>query len=93
VTCLEFKEVVSAYALGALDDEERAACDAHLAHEGPHEGCEQSLRRARRVSDNLGVALRPVTPREAVWDTIGERLDDAQSDEKRPDRPPSGRTR
>ncbi len=42
MTCAEFKELCGAYALGAVDEHERIACDAHLAAPA-HEGCYELL--------------------------------------------------
>ena len=39
MTCDEFKEMAPAYALVALDEQERAACAHHLATAFPHRGC------------------------------------------------------
>jgi anti-sigma-K factor RskA len=72
VTCQEFKELASAYALGALDVEERTAGEAHLG-EPSHEGCEEALRAARETMAALAETLPPVPPDEAVWRSIEAR--------------------
>jgi hypothetical protein len=72
VTCAEFKELVEAYALGALDPAEAAACEAHLA-EREHDGCLTALRRAHEAVALLGAALPPVTPSPSTWAAIAAR--------------------
>lgn len=71
--CKTFKELVPALALDALDDAERAACTAHLAEHGPHDGCAQADSDARALAARLAKALpeRPVAPR--VWRGIEDR--------------------
>lgn len=71
MTCAEFKEVCAAYALGAVDEAERAACEAHLAeptHEG--EGCGEALAAAQATVNALPLALAPVRPRPEMWAEI-----------------------
>ncbi len=71
--CRSFKELVPALALDALDAAERAACTAHLAESGPHEGCARAVSDARALAARLARALpeRPVDPR--VWRAIEDR--------------------
>jgi hypothetical protein len=71
--CRSFKELVPALALDALDEVERAACAAHLAESGPHDGCAQAVSDARALAARLACALpeRPVDPR--VWRAIEDR--------------------
>lgn len=72
--CRSFKELVPAFALDALDEEERAACAAHLAERGPHDGCRQAESDARALAARLARALpeQPVDPR--VWHAIEDRV-------------------
>ena len=85
--CKEFKELVSAFALDALDEAERAACAAHLGDGGTHDGCAQAEADARALVAQLAGALRerPVDPR--VWRAIERRVRAESSD----DRPPARR--
>jgi len=76
VTCEEFQELAGAYGLGALDPDERAACEGHLA-ERTHRGCEVALGRALATVGALGTALPPVPPSEGVWRAIEARLGSA----------------
>ena len=71
--CRSFKELVPALALDALDEAERAACAAHLAEHGPHDGCEQAESDARALAARLACALpeRPLDAR--VWRAIEDR--------------------
>ena len=70
MTCDEFKELAPAYALIALEDEERRACAEHLASAAPHRGCLQALEEAGLVTARLGTALQPVVPAARVWQNI-----------------------
>jgi hypothetical protein len=72
MTCAEFKELVEAFALGALEPAEAAACEAHL-DEREHDGCLTALRRAHEAVALLGAALPPVTPAPATWAAIAAR--------------------
>jgi len=74
VKCSEFKENVAAFALDALTEDERRACEAHLEEAGPHEGCEDELRRAYETTALIGAALPTQTPDEHVWEAIEQVL-------------------
>lgn len=89
--CAEFKENVAAYALDALTGEERRACETHLAESGPHEGCEEELRRAYETTALIGAALPEDRPGAHVWDAIEAELgNDADATAgSATDRPPS----
>ncbi len=88
--CSEFKENVAAFALDALPDEERRACEAHLSQAGPHEGCEDELRRAYETTALIGAALPSDGPGEHVWDAIaGELGPTSETDAPATERPPS----
>ncbi|MGZ6126553.1 MAG: anti-sigma factor domain-containing protein [Myxococcales bacterium] len=67
--CSEFKELVGAYALDALDPLERAAAEAHLM-EPRHEGCLQALERARAATLQLGGAVDDAGVPAHVWERI-----------------------
>jgi anti-sigma-K factor RskA len=73
VTCGEFQDLAAAYVLGALDPEERTACEAHLRRAEPHEGCEEALHRARATAAALASALPPAAPGPEVWQAIEAR--------------------
>jgi anti-sigma-K factor RskA len=72
MTCAEFKELAAAYAIGALDDAERAACDRHLAEATPndHAGCYEALEQANETAHALALSLPPVKPRADLWKAI-----------------------
>ena len=72
MTCEEFLALAPGLALGALDPEERVACEAHL-REALHRGCPEALDRARATTAALAGALAPVRPPGAVWDAIAGR--------------------
>ena len=74
MNCGEFKELVRVWALGALDENERAACAAHLASPEPHQGCHDRHRDACALTERLSGAVRehPVNPR--VWNAIADRV-------------------
>lgn len=74
MTCAEFQEQVAALALGALDSEEAAACQAHLAEPVAHTGCAEALARANATTGRLADALPPVRPGDAVWRGIEARI-------------------
>ncbi len=74
MTCEEFKALAPVWALGALEEEESQACEAHLASPRLHEGCESALARAQQAAEILAQALTPVTPPATAWDEIERRL-------------------
>jgi anti-sigma-K factor RskA len=73
VTCAELKELIGAYALGALDPIERAAVEAHLA-EPTHDGCQEALASAEEAASLLAAALPPFLPTKGVWQGIERRI-------------------
>jgi anti-sigma-K factor RskA len=74
MTCAELRELAAAFALGALEPEERAEVERHLASSGPHEGCVEAVDRARATAVELAHALPEVKPDRAVWSAIAARL-------------------
>ena len=74
LTCDEFKELAPAYALIALDEEEREACARHLAAGTPHRGCREVVAEAELVAARLGSALAPRMPSSHVWTAIAARI-------------------
>lgn len=59
MTCEEIEELLGAYALGALPEEERTAVEAHLAQ---CSDCVQQVREFQEVVDFLPLAVPPVEP-------------------------------
>jgi anti-sigma-K factor RskA len=74
MTCAEFKELFGAFALGAVDETERAACEAHLA-QPEHEGCPEALAAARATVNAIPLALPPVRPRPEIWERIAKEVE------------------
>jgi anti-sigma-K factor RskA len=74
LTCDEFKELAPAYALIALDDEEREACARHLRAGTAHRGCREAVAEAELVAARLGTALAPRMPAPHVWGAIVARI-------------------
>jgi hypothetical protein len=74
LTCDEFKELAPAYALIALDEEEREACAQHLAPGTAHRGCREVVAEAELVAARLGTALAPRMPSAHVWAAIAARI-------------------
>ena len=74
MTCDEFKEMAAAYALVALDEQERSACAHHLATGFPHRGCREAVAAAELVAAQLGATLIPQRPSPQVWRAIAARL-------------------
>jgi hypothetical protein len=70
ITCEEFIERVSAFALSALDDIERQACTRHIARAGRHRGCRQALADAEVVTARLSEVLPENTPPPELWRAI-----------------------
>jgi anti-sigma-K factor RskA len=73
MTCAELLERAGAYALGALEPDERAAVEAHLAEPGPHQGCPEAVARARITAAELARVLPEVKPDPSVWRAIEAR--------------------
>lgn len=73
MTCTEFKELVAAYALGALEAGELTACDTHLAA-AAHDGCREALRAAEEAALAPALALAPVRPGDGVWKGIEAKM-------------------
>jgi anti-sigma-K factor RskA len=73
VTCDELKQQAAAYALGALDAAEKAACEQHLA-EAKHDGCVEAVRAAAEAAGLLAEALTPAAPSPSTWAAIEGRL-------------------
>ena len=71
--CRSFKELVPALALDALDEAERAACAAHLAEHGPHDGCAEAVSDARALAARLARALPQRKVDRRVWRAIEDR--------------------
>jgi hypothetical protein len=76
MTCEEFRETAPAYALAVLDEMERTACTRHLAHSGPHRGCEEALEEARQVTARLSAAVPARPPSPGLWRAIEARIAD-----------------
>ncbi len=74
MTCDEFKELAAAYALVALDEQERSACQQHLATRAAHQGCREAVAAAEVVAARLGAALIPERPSPQVWRAIAAHL-------------------
>jgi hypothetical protein len=70
MTCDEFKDRAVAYALIALDEDERRACSHHLATGAPHRGCVEAVEQAALVAGRLGMALAPALPPPRIWQNI-----------------------
>ncbi|HXM16550.1 MAG TPA: zf-HC2 domain-containing protein, partial [Candidatus Eremiobacteraceae bacterium] len=60
----QFRELIEAYALGALDANERAALEAHLATGCPE--CAKALEEARLVVTQLAYLAPPAEPSEML---------------------------
>lgn len=73
MTCAELLERIGAYSLAALEPDERAEVEAHLAEPGPHQGCLEAARRARVAAAELARVLPEVKPDPAVWRAIEAR--------------------
>src|SRR3954471_2146659 len=85
MNCAEFKENVSALALGALEPAEEAACFEHLESEPFHQGCHEAYSRALVTAGKLATSLTPVKPGAQVWAGIEAALD-AETGAARPSR-------
>jgi anti-sigma-K factor RskA len=64
----QFREMAEAHALGALDAEERAALEAHLAAGCP--GCEKALAEARWLVSQLAYLAPETAPSEALKERL-----------------------
>jgi len=73
MTCAEFKELVGLYALGTLDDSDRAECETHLRYDR-HDGCVEALAEQSAAVAALGDDLPPVPPGPHVWKGIEQRI-------------------
>jgi anti-sigma-K factor RskA len=73
MTCAEFREIAALYALGALDPEQAAAAEAHLA-EPRHEACFETLRAASAITETLARSLPGRRPSARVWSRIEARI-------------------
>ncbi len=72
--CRDFKGLVPALALGALNEPERAACLAHLAAGGQHDGCHQAEPHARALVARLADVLPDYPVKPGVWHAIEQRV-------------------
>jgi anti-sigma-K factor RskA len=59
----EFEDALGAYAIGALDADEKRVFEAHLA---TCESCQTELRSMRRVVAGIGLATEPVQPPDSL---------------------------
>jgi anti-sigma-K factor RskA len=84
--CSQFHEQAAAYALDALPEDERLACAAHLADEGPHEGCEALLQRFEHAVGRLGELVTSSETPDRVWSAIEQRIGAASAQSARPTR-------
>jgi anti-sigma-K factor RskA len=73
-------ELAAGYALGALDEAERARFEAELAS---NPDAVSALARAHIGAAALGAALPPVRPRREVWQAIEARLGEAEAPRRR----------
>lgn len=90
MTCDEFKELAPAYALIALDEDERRACARHLATGAPHRGCVEAVEQATLVAARLGVVLHPSLPAPRVWQNIAAQVRSHGAVAPAVARPPAG---
>lgn len=74
MNCTEFHEQAAAYALDALPEGERLACEHHLLAEGPHDGCVELVARYERAAGELGALLPRAPAPPALWTAIEHRL-------------------
>jgi hypothetical protein len=97
ITCAEFRELAAAFGLGALDTQERAACEAHLGvtaspeHEAEHARCYELARQSADAATLLAQALAPRRPPPAVWSAIAAQLGTPEAAAAPPARPAGGR--
>lgn len=69
--CATFKEMAALLALGALEEKERQACEAHLA-EARHDGCVEALAEAMASVSSLDEEVPSPAPH--VWANIAGRI-------------------
>jgi hypothetical protein len=74
VNCHEFHELAPGYALDALSEAERAACQAHLHGHTTHVGCIEQLSQYRRVLVALPELLPGLLAPRALWLRIEQAL-------------------
>lgn len=74
MNCTQFKEQAPAFALGALEPHEHAACERHLADQSVHDGCHEALHAARVATTVLALDLEPVEPSPQSWEGIAARI-------------------
>lgn len=89
MTCAEYKELAAAYALGALEPDERDAFRRHLG-EPRHEGCAEALAQARLAAEAIAASLDPVQPPPDMWSRIEAGLGEERRATASPER---GRSR
>ncbi len=89
MTCSEFKENAWAYAIDALDADERRACEGHLTAQIAHQGCREELAKAYRLSATLSSGVVPVRPPGEVWARIESQIAAAVQTESAPSGRPS----
>ena len=80
----EYLELVSGYALGALEDDDRRALEEHLATGCV--SCRSALREAQDVADQLAGAVTPVAPPPELKTRLLARIrnEDSEPFERRP---------
>lgn len=74
MTCAEFRELVDAWVLGALEPEEAQACTSHLSSTTEHDGCREALARARETTAALTGTLSAPKPDPQLWRSIEQSL-------------------
>jgi anti-sigma-K factor RskA len=74
VNCVDFKQDIAAYVLGALEPDEMAAMDRHLVETTTHEGCRDALAQAEASAAELALLAKPIAPSERVWHEIERRV-------------------
>ena len=74
MTCPEFLEQVEAYALDALEPQEHAACEVHLASTASHSGCHEALAGARATVSQLALTVTPVRVPSQLWRQVEAKI-------------------
>jgi anti-sigma-K factor RskA len=69
MNCADFKAVAASFALGACNDEERVAAEAHL-REASHDGCMEALREASEGAALLAKIDPPLRPDPVLWERL-----------------------